>query len=294
MFDLTSLDYIYIGVILASTIWATIRGGIYETVATLSWVVAAVTARFVSPMLDKLFQNWFGLAESTVGTLVSSYFVVFFVILLVVGFFNQKLRDKIQESMMNVTDHTLGVIFGIVRGIVVMGVAYWIAIWYFSDAPMLPRWIADARTRPIMQLTAIKLDKWFLPGEANKLLQRDLAGTQQAMEIYNNLINPAVVDGGADTVPAQKPAAADKRPAEKTASNPAEKKTEKKATDDKKKAAPAQTADKAKKSTPPAPPAPAPAPTVTPETGYKSSERTALENQLLQIESAARAAEMAE
>lgn len=240
MFDLTSLDYIYIGVILASTIWATIRGGIYETVATLSWVVAAVSARFVSPMLDGLLQRWFGLAESTVGTLVSSYFIVFFVILLVVGFFNQKLRDKIQESMMNVTDHTLGVIFGIVRGIVVMGVMYWVALWYYSDAPMLPRWIADARTRPIMQLTAVKLDKWFLPGAENKLLQRDVVGTQEAIEIYNNLINPAVSD---------KPA-----------------------------------------------PAPTPVPTPaddapTDETGYKSSERTALENQLLQIESAARAAE---
>lgn len=253
MFDLTSLDYIYIGVILASTIWATIRGGIYETVATLSWVVAAVTARFVSPMLDGLLQRWFGLAESTVGTLVSSYFIVFFVILLVVGFFNQKLRDKIQESMMNVTDHTLGVIFGIVRGIVVMGVVYWIALWYYSDAPMMPRWIADARTRPIMQLTAVKLDKWFLPGAANKLLQRDVAGTQEAIEIYNNLINPAVSD---------KPAA----PAAEKPGVPA-----------------------------PAPkPAPAPAPVdddPANETGYKSSERTALENQLLQIESAARAAE---
>lgn len=241
MFNLTSLDYIYIGVILASTIWATIRGGIYETVATLSWVVAAVAARFVSPFLDGLFQNWFGLTESTVGTLVSSYFIVFFVILMLVGFFNQKLRDKIQESMMNVTDHTLGVIFGIVRGIVVMGVVYWIALWYYSDAPGLPRWIADARTRPIMQLTAVKLDKWFLPGPENKLLARDVAGSREAMEIYNNLINPAVKDLRDD--------------------------------------------DKG------TPAADAPKPVAEPETGYKSSERTALENQLLQIEAAARAAE---
>ena len=120
MFDLTTLDYIYVGVILASTIWATIRGGIYETVATLSWVVAAVTARFVSPWLDGLFQKWFHLAESTVGTLVSAYFIVFFVILLLVGFINQKLRDRIQESMMKVTDHTLGVIFGVLGGTVVL------------------------------------------------------------------------------------------------------------------------------------------------------------------------------
>ena len=130
MFDLTSLDYVYIIVLLASTVWATIRGGVYETIATLSWVVAAVAARFASPWLDGVFQDWFKLPDSTVVTLVASYFVVFFVILLVVGFVNQKLRDKIQDSIMNVTDHTLGVIFGIVRGVVVMGVAYWVALWY--------------------------------------------------------------------------------------------------------------------------------------------------------------------
>ena len=95
--------------------------------------------------------------------------------------------------MMNVTDHTLGVIFGIVRGIVVMGVFYWVALWYYSDAPELPRWIADARTRPIMQLTAIKLDKWFLPGGENKLLQRDIVGSREAIDKEFQSGNPALI-----------------------------------------------------------------------------------------------------
>lgn len=240
MFNLTLLDYIYIGILLASTIWATIRGGIYETVATLSWVVAAVTARFVSPMLDGLLQSWFGLAESTVGTLVASYFIVFFVILLIVGFFNQKLRDKIQDSIMNVTDHTLGVIFGIVRGVVVMGAAYWVALWYYSDAPRMPHWIEDARTRPIMQMTAVKLDEWFIPGAENKLLQRDVAGSRESKKIFDNLINPRVVDG-------------ENASGKNNGTNPSPKPNE--------------------------------------ETGYKNSERSALENQLLQIESVANAVE---
>ncbi len=229
MFDLTVLDYVYIGVLLVSTLWATIRGGIFETIATMSWVIAAFSARFASPWLDKLLQSWFDLSESTVGTLVASYFIVFFAILMVVGFFNQKLRDKIHASMMKVTDRTLGVIFGIVRGVAVMGAVYWLALWYYSDAPRLPAWIENARTRPIMQLTAIKLDEWFVPGGENKLLGRDIAGTREAIAIYNNLINPAVAD--------------------KTASD-----------DD------------------------------ATDVGYKSSERTALENQLLQIETAANAA----
>lgn len=246
MFDLTSLDYIYIGVLLASTIWASVRGGVYETVATLSWVVAAFAARFVSPSLDKLLQGIFDLSGSTVGTLVASYFIVFFVILLLIGFFNQKLREKIQDSMMKITDRTLGIIFGIVRGIVVMGLFYWIALWYYSDAPLLPKWVAEARTRPIMQLTAIKLDEWFFPGDGSKLLKRDMTGTQEAIEIYNNLINPAVIDKNSEVKAQAKVENAQQPDAVKDDSE---------------------------------------------ETGYKSSERTALENQLLQIETAAIAEE---
>ena len=231
MFDLTVLDYVYVGVLLLSTIWATIRGGVFETIATLSWVVAAVSARFASPWLDKVLQSWFDLSESTVGTLVASYFIVFFAVLLAVGFVNQRLRDKIQDSIMNVTDKTLGVIFGIVRGVVVMGVFYWVALWYYSDTPMLPKWLAQSRTRPVMQVTAVKLDEWFFPGPENKLLARDMAGAHQAIEIYKNLINPAIAEHT-------------KKTSEESG-------------------------------------------VVAEETGYKSSERVALENQLMQIETVA-------
>lgn len=226
MFDLTVLDYIYILVVFASTVWATVRGGVYETIATLSWVVAAITARFTSPYLDGLLQKWFHLPDSTVVTLIASYFIVFFVILVIVGFINQKIRERIQDSFLSVTDKTLGVVFGIIRSVIIMGFVYWAVLWYYSDMPRgLPKWVADARTRPVMQLTAIKMDDWFLFGNS-KLLKQDL---EQDRQQHDNLINPPV---------------------------------------EKKKAAEPQNPG---------------------ETGYKSSERAALENQLLQIESVANA-----
>lgn len=225
MFDLTILDYIYVAIILASTVWATIRGGVYETIATLSWVVAAISARFASPYLDGLLQKWFDLPDSTVITLIASYFIVFFVILVIVGFINQKIRERIQDSFLSVTDRTLGVVFGIVRSVVLMGFVYWGILWYYSDVPRgLPNWVVNARTRPVMQLTAIKMDDWFFFGNS-KLLKKDL---EQDRKTHENLINPMV---------------------------------ETKKNDDTKPA----------------------------ETGYKSSERAALENQLLQIESVANA-----
>ena len=169
MFDLTIADYIYVGVILASTIWATVRGGVYETIATLSWVLAAISARFASPWVDKLIQMIFGMDASSVVSLVASYFVVFFAVLLLVGFVNQRLRDKIRDSIMNVTDKTLGVIFGIIRGIVVMGLLYWGALLVYAERlDGMPSWIADAQTRQIMQTTASYLDEWFVPGADNR------------------------------------------------------------------------------------------------------------------------------
>lgn len=231
MFDLTILDCIYILVILASTIWATIRGGVYETIATLSWVVAAISARFVSPYLDQQLQKWFNVPDSTVVTLVVSYFIVFFVILVIVGFINHKIRERIQDSFLSVVDRTLGVIFGIIRSIIAMGFVYWGMLWYYSDVPRgLPAWIADARTRPVMQLTAVKIDDWFFFGNS-KLLKSD---TEQDQKQHANLINPAV---------AKKVSVNDGAQGKK----------------------------------------------VETETGYKSSERAALENQLMQIESVANA-----
>lgn len=231
MFDLTILDYIYILVILASTVWATIRGGVYETIATLSWIIAAISARLISPSLDKLLQQWFHVPDSTVVTLVVSYFIVFFVILVVVSFINHKIHERIQDSFLSVVDRTLGVIFGIIRSIIAMGFVYWGMLWYYSDVPRgLPKWIADARTRPVMQLTAIKMDKWFFFGNS-KLLKNDTDNDRQQ---HANLINPAV---------AKKVSTNDGANAKK---------------------------DNA-------------------ETGYKSSERAALENQLMQIESVANA-----
>ena len=93
-----------------------------------------------------------------------------------------------------------------------------------------------------MQITAVKLDEWFFPGPENRLLARDMAGTLQAQEIYNNLINPVIAEH------AKKTAAAKQNVDAATVS----------ADDD---------------------------------TGYKSSERAALENQLLQIESVAKVIE---
>ena len=190
MTDFTLLDYIYFAVVFGSTIWAFARGGVFEMVATFSWLVAAVTSRFISPELNILLQRIFGLDEPTIGTLISSYFIVFFGVLVIFGLFNQRLRDWIQDSILHITDRTLGIIFGMIRAVVLMGLVYWAMLWYYEDVQK-PTFLTAARTRPVMQLTAVKLHEWFVPGPA-PLLERDMSSTSEADELFFNLIDPAI------------------------------------------------------------------------------------------------------
>jgi membrane protein required for colicin V production len=190
MFDLTLLDYVYIGVLFISTIWASMRGGVYETMTMFAWVAAALAARYASPYLNEVFQSWFNMTEPSIGTIVAAYFIVFFAILLAASFVNQKLRDVVQDSFMKVTDHTFGIVFGIVRGIAIMGLVYWGMLYYYSESP-LPAYVAGAHSRPIMQMTAVKIHEWFVPGE-NRLLDEDMTGEKSSQDIFQNLINPAV------------------------------------------------------------------------------------------------------
>jgi len=229
MSGFTLFDYIYIVVSLGSIIWAFFRGGVYELVAAMSWLIAAVSSRFISPAINNFMIGAFGLKESTIGTLTASYFIVFFAVLVLFGLFNQKLRDWVQDSVLVITDRTLGVIFGGLRAVVVMGLFYWGALWYYQNAEKKPDFLTGAKTRPMMQVAANKIHDWFVPGK-NEILEMDKKDAPGSDEMYNNLIDPVIKA-------AEKPAAA----------NP-EKENE--------------------------------------GTGYKDSERDALDNQLLQIDAA--------
>ncbi|MDR1071187.1 MAG: CvpA family protein [Rickettsiales bacterium] len=207
MTDFTLFDYIYFGVAFGSTIWAFVRGGTYEMVATISWAAAAFASRFASPWLNDFFQKIFALPEPTIGTLLAAYFIVFFAVLVVFGLFNQKLRDWVQDSILQVTDRALGIIFGVIRAVVVMGLFYWAMLWYYEDAAK-PASLTDARTRPVMQLTAVKLNEWFVPGK-NALLERDMSDAKEAEELYQNLIDPAIKAAAGKTEYAAGPEAPD-------------------------------------------------------------------------------------
>ncbi|MDR2685432.1 MAG: CvpA family protein [Rickettsiales bacterium] len=191
--DFMITDYIYIAVVLASTFWAFARGGVFETVATMSWIVSAIMARFTSSAIEAQLQKMFALPEPTVSTLLASYFIVFFAILILFSFFAQRIRDYIHSTILRSADRSLGILFGLARGVIINGFIYIAMLWYWSGLP-LPQYVSAAKTRPIMQITALKIYEWFIPGP-DKMIRDDLKGKEKVIETYETLINPKVRSG---------------------------------------------------------------------------------------------------
>ena len=58
-----------------------------------------------------------------------------------------------KNSPIGPLDRALGIAFGVVRGLVIVGLAY-LAFTYFVPIRQQPDWLTEARTLPLMQSTA--------------------------------------------------------------------------------------------------------------------------------------------
>ena len=64
-----------------------------------------------------------------------------------------RFSDSVKHSPIGPLDRAAGVAFGIVRGLVIVGLAY-MAFTYFVPIRNQPRWLTEARLLPMVQSAA--------------------------------------------------------------------------------------------------------------------------------------------
>jgi membrane protein required for colicin V production len=117
---MTPLDWFIAGVIVLSSLIGYIRGFLRETISLVAWVVglwlAWKYAYVVEPYLGGL------LAKSAMQVWVARMIILFAVLLVgaLIGFI---LSYFVRHSPFGVLDRTFGVVFGLIRGLVVIGLA---------------------------------------------------------------------------------------------------------------------------------------------------------------------------
>jgi membrane protein required for colicin V production len=124
----TLIDAIVAVVILISALLAYSRGFAREAMSILGWIAAAIFAFMFAPQIEPLVTEipvaGDYLARSCELSIIASFFLVFAASLLLVSLFTPVFSSLIQRSFLSAFDSMLGFLFGALRGILLVAVAF--------------------------------------------------------------------------------------------------------------------------------------------------------------------------
>jgi membrane protein required for colicin V production len=115
-------------VILLSAILAYSRGLLREMMAIAGWVAAAIVGFLFAPAAQPLVKELpvvgSFLASSCELSIVAAFGAVFAIVLIVAALFTPLFSSIVQRSVLGGVDQGLGFLFGVVRGILLIAVAF--------------------------------------------------------------------------------------------------------------------------------------------------------------------------
>ena len=145
------LDIFLIAVMLISGLLAMVRGFMREILSIVAWAAAVLATIYLFPRLLPLATQYFGgWNEWLVKAIVVGG--VFLGTLLLVSIFTVRLSDKILDSRIGALDRSLGFLFGLARGLIIVVVAFVFFNW-LVPLKSQPEAIKNARSRVVLQGT---------------------------------------------------------------------------------------------------------------------------------------------
>ena len=143
---ITLLDIVLIGVMLVSGFLAMVRGFMREVLSIAAWVLAALVTLYaygkLLPHARQYFNNDIFAAVAVIGGL-------FLGTLLVVSVLTIRISDMVLDSRVGALDRTLGFLFGLGRGLVIVVIAFQFFTWLVPDRSQ-PEWIRSAKSRVVL------------------------------------------------------------------------------------------------------------------------------------------------
>jgi len=130
-------------VIVVSALLAYARGFVREIMAIAGWIVAAIVgymfAKQVEPLIREAPVVGEFIGDNCVLSTGAAFFAVFVVALILMSFFTPLFSSLIHRSAAGGVDQGLGFLFGIVRGVVLIAIAFFIYtnVMNGQDYPMV-------------------------------------------------------------------------------------------------------------------------------------------------------------
>jgi membrane protein required for colicin V production len=164
---ITWLDMLLLGVMLISGLLAMIRGFMREILSITAWGTAAVATLL-------LYNKLLPIAKANISSDIVAAIVVvagvFLVTLLIVSVITVRISDKVLDSRIGALDRTLGFLFGLGRGLVIVVVAFIFFAW-LVPAGKQPDGVRNAKSRVVLENTGEWLQA-LLPQDMDNLFSQ--------------------------------------------------------------------------------------------------------------------------
>src|ERR1700704_766957 len=160
--SVTAIDILVVVVILVSAGYAGFRGLVHETFAIIEWVVAGYIALRFTPLFQPLLRDYISPAWLEWITVFVATFLIMFIPL---SIFSHRISEQVKKSQIGPIGRTLGFVFGLARGLVIVGFAY-IAFAALVPVRDHPDTLTKARLFPLIRNTSDVL-RSLTPQEAS-------------------------------------------------------------------------------------------------------------------------------
>jgi membrane protein required for colicin V production len=143
---ITWLDGLLIAVMLISGLLAMVRGFMREVLSIAAWLAAAIVTLYLYAKLLPTAESYFN------NKIIANVVVVagvFLITLLIVSAITIKISDMILDSRIGALDRTLGFLFGLGRGLLIVVVAFLFVEW-LVPAKAQPSGVRDAKSRVVL------------------------------------------------------------------------------------------------------------------------------------------------
>src|SRR5260221_1976455 len=144
---ITILDLILLAVMLISGLLAMVRGFMREILSIAAWGAAALVTLYSFSKLLPTAKTYFN--NDTVASIVVVA-GVFVGTLIVVSIITVRISDMILDSRIGALDRTLGFLFGLGRGLLIVVVAFLFFSWLVPDKQQ-PDWVRSAKSLSVLQ-----------------------------------------------------------------------------------------------------------------------------------------------
>lgn len=129
------VDYFILGVIVLSALLSLWRGFIKEALSLATWIAAPVVAILFYEAFAQWFEQWLSVPSARKAL---AFGILVVMVLILGGVANYLIGQLVAKTGLTATDRAFGMVFGIARGVLIVGVLVLLA--GLTEVPQDPWW----------------------------------------------------------------------------------------------------------------------------------------------------------